>query len=80
MIPSDESMPPLFWRRFLLALALGKAVVAGAAAGLATLGALDVAAAIAAKEWLTAVHHAYAFDAFAGVGGVLGLVWKAVSR
>lgn len=63
-----------------MTLALGKAAVAGAAAGLAVLGAFDVASAISAKEWLTAVQHAYAFDAFAATGGAVGFVWKLLVR
>lgn len=65
---------PMFWRKVLLTVALGKAAIAGAGAGLAILGAFDIAAAVTAREWLNEVQHAYALNLFAIGGGVTGAV------
>jgi hypothetical protein len=67
---------PAFWRKFLLAVAIGKAAIAGAGLALAGLGALDIAAAITAQEWLNAAQAQITLITAGGgiVGGITGWV------
>lgn len=61
---------PVFWRKFLLVVAIGKAAIAGAGLTLALLGALDIAAAITAQHW---IEHVQAnMNAITAGGGVVG--------
>jgi hypothetical protein len=71
---------PLTWKRFLMAIAVGKAAIGGAGLALAILGAYNVAAAISAADWLHGVQHAYALDTFAAAGGVTGAIIKMVFK
>ena len=76
MVSEQLGMPPVTWQKFLMFIAIGKAAIGGAGAGLAILGAYNVAAAISATDWIHAVQHAYAFDSIAVVGGIVGAVTK----
>lgn len=62
---------PVFWRKFLIFVGIGKAAIAGAGLTLAFLGALDIAAAITAQHWW--VEHVQAnMNAITAGGGVAG--------
>lgn len=75
---SGNDMPiPLFWKRFLVLVAIGKAAVAGAGVALAIMGALDIAVAISAKAWLTEFKPYY-LDIAAIGGGAVGAVIRTV--
>lgn len=67
---------PMPWKTVLLFVAIAKAAVVGASAGLAALGGLDIALAAAAQDWITEVQREYFFDYFALGGGVIGAVWQ----
>jgi hypothetical protein len=70
--PSKPVMPiPIFWKRFLVLVAIGKAAVAGAGVALAILGAMDIAFALSAKAWLSELKPYY-LDVAAIGGGVVG--------
>lgn len=70
---------PVFWRRFLCTVAIGKAAVAGASLALALLGVLGMASAITAHDAILEFQKEYVnyFAAAGGVvGGVIGWVWN----
>lgn len=61
---------PAFWHTFLMIVAVGKAAIAGAGVALALLGALDIAAAITAQQWMQTVQDQ--INVITAVGGVAG--------
>lgn len=67
-----ENGIPMHWKYFLLFVVVAKAAVLGASIGLAALGAMDVAVAISASEWLTEAKREYFIDYFAIGGGAIG--------
>lgn len=79
MIAREENLP-MSWQKFLMVVAVCKAAIGGAGLALAILGAYNVAAAIAAHDWLVSVQHAYTLDAFAVGGGVIGALVKIIAK
>lgn len=78
--PQSDIQFPMFWRNFLTFVAIGKSAVAGAGLALAALGALDIASAASASEWLHEVQKNYLNYAAIG-GGITGALLKAfISR
>ncbi len=69
----DENMR-ITPRSILLLVALGKAVVAGIGAGIALLGALDIAFAVTAQEWWDSMKVDHWFNIAAVGGGVTGFI------
>ena len=61
----------MMWNKVITFIALGKATVVGATAGLALLGAMDIAFATTASQWMNDFQTNY-FDTFAISGGALG--------
>lgn len=89
MISTDRSseasiqmqMPaPIFWKRFLTAIAIGKGAIVGATLVLAILGALDIAFALVAQEWLRSVKTAYLdyLEVAMVGGGVVGATFSLI--
>jgi hypothetical protein len=68
---------PAFWTRFLAIVSLAKAAVAGAGLALAALGALDIAFAITARDFLEHIRP-HILDYAAVGGGILGAVAKGI--
>jgi hypothetical protein len=68
----------MIWNNILMVIALGKAVVVGATAGLALLGAMDIALAASASQWMTEFQTTY-FDTFAIAGGAVGFAGQLYS-
>ena len=64
--------PPMIWHYIMIAAATAKAAVVGASLGLAALGALDVAFAVSAQEWLKQIETDLYFNEFAIGGGIVG--------
>lgn len=64
--------PPMIWHYIMLVSAVAKASVLGASLGLALLGALDIAVAVSALEWLEQIQIELYFDKFAIGGGAIG--------
>lgn len=71
----DLGMP---WRAIIIAAALAKAGVIGVSLGLAFLGALDIAFAVTAHDWLEMIRTDLYFDRFALGGGIMGVIGQAV--
>jgi hypothetical protein len=63
---------PVFWRRLMMSVAIGKAGVGGAGAALAVLGALNIAQAVSAQHWVNGFEDHY-LHWFAAGGGALGV-------
>ncbi|WP_453951825.1 hypothetical protein [Bradyrhizobium sp. USDA 377] len=68
---------PAFWARFLVFVSLAKAAIAGAGVAVAVLGALDIAFAATAREFLDQVRPHFLDFAAIG-GGLLGVVVRTV--
>lgn len=77
---SDAGRKPglRLWRRLMMFVAVGKAAVAGAGLTLAGLGALNIAFAIAAHQWVIDFQHQYIDYATGGgaAAGVLAWAWN----
>lgn len=67
---------PAFWSWFLIIVGIGKAAIAGAGVALAALGALDIAFAITARDFLHGLKPYYLDIAAAG-GGIIGALVRA---
>lgn len=65
---------PMFWRKLLVFVTIGKGAVAGTGLALAGLGALDIAFAATANDWLQEVQRDYV-NYFALGGGAVGAAW-----
>ena len=63
-------------RGIVIAISLGKAIVAGIGAGIALLGALDIAFAATAREWWNSVQPDRMLDYAAAGGGLAGFFWQ----
>ncbi len=61
----------------VIAVALGKAVVAGVGLGIAILGALDIAFAATAREWWASIQPDALLNYAAASGGAMGFLWQA---
>jgi uncharacterized membrane protein len=59
-------------------LLLGKAGILGASIGVALLGALDLANAIAARDWATEMQKEVYLDYFAIGGGLAGIIGQTI--
>lgn len=70
---------PAVWNRLLLIVAIGKGAVVGTGVMLAALGALDIAFAITAQQFLTELKPHF-FDYAALGGGVIGAIAGAILR
>jgi hypothetical protein len=68
---------PAFWTRFLVIVSFAKAAVGGAGLALALLGALDVAFAVTARDFLEHMKP-HLIDYAAVGGGVLGAIAKGI--
>ncbi len=77
-IQDEEMEMRVSARGIVIAIALGKATVAGIGAGIALLGALDIAFAATAKEWWESVQPDKLLNYAAASGGVAGFVWQLV--
>ncbi|MCK1742226.1 hypothetical protein IVA80_15480 [Bradyrhizobium sp. 139] len=76
--PTEQKMTfPAFWTRFLIFVSFAKAAVAGAGLALAALGALDVAFAITARDFLDHMRP-HVLDYAAISGGILGAIAKGI--
>ena len=71
LFQEDEDMR-ITPKSILMLVALGKAVVAGIGAGIALLGALDIAFAATAQEWWDGMKVEHWFNVAAVGGGVAG--------
>jgi hypothetical protein len=69
---------PVHWKAVMLGVVIAKAGILGASTGLALFGALDIASAIAARDWLTEMQKEVYFDYFAIAGGLSGMIWQSV--
>lgn len=67
---------PMFWTRLMFAVAIGKGAIAGAGLALALLGALDVAMAVTAQQWLKSIQANYLEEITLG-GSIIGAVARA---
>ena len=65
---------PVTWKTTMMLVAVAKAAVLGASGGLAALGGLDFAFAVAAHDWISEVQRDIFFDYFALGGAFLGTV------
>ena len=63
---------PIHWKTVMQGIVIAKAGILGASAGLALLGALDIASAIAARDWATEMQKEVYLDYFALGGGLAG--------
>jgi hypothetical protein len=70
---------PAFWTRFLMLVSFAKAAIAGAGLAMAALGALDIAFAITARDFLEHMKP-HILDYTAVGGGVLGALAKGLLR
>ncbi len=66
---------PEGWRRAMMLVAIGKAAVSGAVVVLAILGALNVASAVAAHDWITTFQKEH-LDALVASGGAGGAIFR----
>ncbi len=74
-----QSDMPIYWSNILFFVGIAKAAVAGVGLALAILGALDIATAAAAADWLDKLQDEY-FGAYATLGGVVGAAWKIIFK
>ena len=77
---SKEIQFPMFWRNLLVFVTVGKAAIAGTGLALAGLGALDIAFAITANDWLQEIQREYVNYVALGGGaiGAVGAIIKAI--
>lgn len=71
---------PIVWKNMMAFIALGKVAIAGAGAGLAALGVVDVAASMGIRPIVDEITHAHALDAFAYGGGAVAVVVRLAFR
>jgi len=67
------------WSTFLALVTTLKIMIAGVGVGLAALGALDVAFAVAAHQWWTDVRPDWLLSMFAATGAIGGVVMKVIT-
>ena len=75
------------WAKIMLFVTLGKAFVAGAGIGLATLGVVDLAGRLGVQPMVDFVQREHVLDMFAYGGGIISVIgqitsvaWKALTR
>lgn len=74
----------ILWSKIAIAIAAGKAFVAGAGLGLAALGVVDLAGSLGIRPLMDIIRHEHVFDVFAYGGGAISFachaIWSIVSR
>jgi hypothetical protein len=75
--PELDMTIPVFWTRLLMFVSLAKAAIAGAGLAVAVLGALDIAFAVTARDFLEHIRPHFLDFAALG-GGVIGVVVRAM--
>ncbi len=75
--PEIDMTIPAFWTRLLVFVSFAKAAIAGAGVMVAVLGALDIAFAVTAKDFLDQVRPHFLDFAAVG-GGVVGVIVRTI--